>query len=88
VGRGRQSVEHALQLIRAKTLVIGITSDVLFPLSEQQFLAEQIPGARLATIESHFGHDGFLLEYEALSQHLKSFLQGVASYTHASGINV
>ena len=46
VGRGRNSTEAALQQIKAKTLVIGLTTDILFPLSEQQFLAENIPGAK------------------------------------------
>ena len=74
VGRGRGNVEAALQQVTAKTLVIGIDSDVLFPLSEQQYLAEKIPGARLVAISSHFGHDGFLLEFEAIQQHIESFL--------------
>ncbi len=74
VGRNRESVEKALAKITAKTLVIGITTDILFPVEEQQFLADHIPGARLKTIHSPFGHDGFLLEYEKLSTLLHSFL--------------
>jgi homoserine O-acetyltransferase len=74
VGRGRQSVEAALQRITARTLVIGIDSDVLFPLSEQQFLAAHIPGARFAAISSQFGHDGFLLEFEAIEKIIQQFL--------------
>ncbi len=74
VGRGRQSVEQALKKIKAKTMVIGITTDILFPLNEQQLLAEQIPGARLKTIHSPFGHDGFLLEFEKISYLLHQFL--------------
>lgn len=45
VGRGRASVAAALGLIRARTLSIGITTDTLFPLREQQYLADAIPGA-------------------------------------------
>lgn len=74
VGRGRQSAETALGSILAHTLVVGIDSDVLFPLSEQQFLINHIPGAELAVISSLFGHDGFLLEYDQLSSHIFSFL--------------
>ena len=73
VGRGRTSVEHALTQIRAKTLVIGIGSDVLFPVSEQQFLAEHIQHARYEQITSDFGHDGFLLEYEQLTWCISAF---------------
>jgi homoserine O-acetyltransferase/O-succinyltransferase len=62
LGRGRGGVEATLAAISAKTMVIGLSSDVLFPPAEQEFLARHIPGARLRIIESDYGHDGFLLE--------------------------
>jgi homoserine O-acetyltransferase len=74
VGRGRDSVEKALALIQAKTLVIGISSDNLFPPREQKFLAEQIPNAMYREIDSIFGHDGFLVENEKLVEIFKEFL--------------
>jgi homoserine O-acetyltransferase len=73
VGRKRGRVEQVLKSIQAETLVIGIDSDLLFPLSEQQFLAEHIPRAKLATLQSAFGHDGFLVEYDQLLHHLNAF---------------
>ncbi|MCG8473867.1 MAG: homoserine O-acetyltransferase, partial [Cytophagales bacterium] len=39
VGRSRESTEKALGSIRAKTLVVGVSSDQLFPIKEQRFLA-------------------------------------------------
>ena len=60
--------------IKAKTLVIGIQSDVLYPISEQEFLQQHIPGAALLTITSEFGHDGFLLEYEKIESALVKFI--------------
>lgn len=74
VGRNRISVEKALQEISAETLVVGISSDLLFPLSEQQFLAATIPNARLEIIDSIFGHDGFLVETEILEMLIDQFL--------------
>ena len=74
VGRGRTSVENALQQIEAKTLSIGIITDILFPLSEQQFLAENIPHAKFTSINSLYGHDGFLLESEQIQQIISGFL--------------
>jgi homoserine O-acetyltransferase len=74
VGRGRIRAEEALKLITANTLVVAIDSDVLFPITEQQYLAKYINGAQLAVISSLFGHDGFLLEYEQLSRHILHFL--------------
>jgi homoserine O-acetyltransferase len=67
VGRNREGVVQALQKIRAKTLVIGISSDILFPTSEQKFLAENIPNANYAEIDSLYGHDGFLIETEKIT---------------------
>ncbi len=74
VGRGRNGVEHALNQIRAKTLVIGITSDVLFPLREQVRIAKHIPNAQFASINSTYGHDGFLIEFEEIGRLIGGFL--------------
>jgi homoserine O-acetyltransferase/O-succinyltransferase len=73
VGRGRGSIKEVLKTITAKTLVIGIETDILFPVNEQEFLANEIPGARLAVISSAFGHDGFLLEYDKINQVITAF---------------
>ncbi|MCX6319056.1 MAG: homoserine O-acetyltransferase [Bacteroidetes bacterium] len=74
VGRGRKDVPTALQSIRARTLVIGITSDVLYPIQEQEYLQQHIPGAELFRISSDYGHDGFLLEYEKIEAALTVFI--------------
>src|ERR1019366_2141193 len=68
VGRGRVSVAEALKKITAKTLVIGIESDLLFPIEEQKLLASKIKNAKFETIDSIYGHDGFLIEYEQLEK--------------------
>ena len=68
VGRGRENIENALAQIKAKTTSIGITTDILFPVSEQQFIAEHIPNATFTTINSLYGHDGFLLEFEQIQK--------------------
>jgi homoserine O-acetyltransferase/O-succinyltransferase len=78
VGRGRGSVELALMQIRAKTLLIAIDSDLLFPPSEQQFLANHIQNASIVTIQSHYGHDGFLLEYALLTSLINQFIDSPA----------
>jgi homoserine O-acetyltransferase len=75
VGRGRKNVIDALKSIQAKALVISIKSDILFPLPEQEFLAEHIPNAELTIINSHYGHDGFLLEHEKITLLLRGFLK-------------
>jgi homoserine O-acetyltransferase/O-succinyltransferase len=73
VGRDRPSVKEALSAIKARTLVIGIDSDILFPVSEQKFLAENIPAAQYVEMTSLYGHDGFLVEFDQLDSILKMF---------------
>lgn len=68
VGRGRGGVAAALAAIQAKTIVIAITSDGLFPPCESSEWAKHIPHAQYYEIESRFGHDGFLLETEQITQ--------------------
>ena len=68
VGRGRGGVAAALAAIQAKTIVIAITSDGLFPPCESREWAKHIPHAKYYEIESRFGHDGFLLETEQITQ--------------------
>lgn len=75
VGRSRASVKEALSTIKARTLVISIDSDILFPPAEQKFLAEYIPHAQLKEITSLYGHDGFLVEFDQLDTILKHFYQ-------------
>ena len=64
-------MEKALAGITAKTLCIGIDSDILFPVKESARMADGIPGAALEVISSDFGHDGFLLEHEQITNCIK-----------------
>jgi homoserine O-acetyltransferase len=73
VGRGKKNTDEALKKIKARTLVVGIDSDILFPIAEQEYLAQQIPNARLESITSLYGHDGFLVEFEQLNTILNKF---------------
>jgi homoserine O-acetyltransferase len=74
VGRLRGGVEAALTQIKAKSIVIAITSDGLFPPSESREWAEYIPYAKYYEIESRFGHDGFLLETEQITKILSEMM--------------
>ena len=72
VGRHRGGVQAALAQIQAKSIVISITSDGLFPPCESSEWAKYIPNAKYYEIESRFGHDGFLLETEQITQIINS----------------
>jgi homoserine O-acetyltransferase/O-succinyltransferase len=73
LARGRKKIEPVLKSIKAKTLVIGISSDMLCPIAEQKFLAKHIPNAKLRIIDSTFGHDGFLIEWKKITKVIKGW---------------
>jgi homoserine O-acetyltransferase len=69
VGRNRGGVRKALSECPVPVVVGGITSDRLYPLRLQEELAELLPGcAELDIIESIYGHDGFLIEADAVNE--------------------
>lgn len=74
VGRNRGGIEKALYQIEAKTLIIGIASDILFWPSEQEDLHSFIQNSKLVMIDSDFGHDGFLIESDKISVEIGRFL--------------
>ncbi|MEP1094328.1 MAG: homoserine O-acetyltransferase [Cyclobacteriaceae bacterium] len=75
IGRKYQSLEFALRRIRSRAVVIGIESDLLFPAQEQEFIAQHIQDATLRSVPSLYGHDGFLMEAEAIGKILKEELK-------------
>jgi len=75
LGRGRGGVEAALKHISTRTHAIGIKTDLLFPVEEQIRIAKGIPGAKFTEIDSFYGHDGFLLEFEAISDVISDFIK-------------
>lgn len=73
VSRGRESFEKVLGNLNKPVLVVGFDSDLLYPIEEQQELASLLPQSHLAELESPYGHDAFLIEFEKLNAQLKSF---------------
>ncbi len=68
VGRGRGGVAAALASIVRPVVVAGIDTDRLYPLRLQAQLAELIPTCTgLDVVASEYGHDGFLIEIDAVS---------------------
>lgn len=74
IGRNRGGTDAALASIKADTIVVGISTDIVFPPGEMRSLAARIPGARYAQIDSPFGHDGFLVEHGQLNRLLTPFI--------------
>lgn len=78
IGRDRGGVAAALALVRARSLVLGIDSDRLFPVADQVSIASgvsaNIDGGQAVVIHSEFGHDGFLIEDDLVGPQLARLL--------------
>jgi homoserine O-acetyltransferase len=67
-------LKKVLGTITQRTLIVGITSDILCPLAEQEFLDANIPNSQLICIDSLYGHDGFMVETERIGACLKDWM--------------
>ena len=78
LARGYASEEEALRRIRARVLLVGITSDWLFPAGEVRTLARRMSAAgvvcRYEELTSSHGHDGFLADANLLAPLLNDAL--------------
>ncbi|MCV7279236.1 homoserine O-acetyltransferase [Mycolicibacterium flavescens] len=76
VGRGRGGVEAALRGCPVPAVVGGIISDRLYPIRLQQELADLLPGCDgLSIVDSIYGHDGFLVETDAVYKLIRQTLE-------------
>ncbi len=67
-------LKKILSGISQRTLIVGITSDILCPIVEQEFLASNMPDSKLIIIDSLYGHDGFMVETEKIGFCLKEWM--------------
>ncbi len=75
IGRNREGIEEALSQIKAKTLLLGFSSDILFHASEVEFMKDYIPNSKYSEIDSLYGHDGFLIEGKKITNEIEKFYQ-------------
>jgi len=77
VGRGRGGVAAALARVRARSTVVAVDSDRLYPPRLQQDLHTLLPGQpELHVVNSPYGHDAFLVESEQVGKYIRIGLQG------------
>lgn len=74
VGRNKGGAKEALSHVQIPALVLGIDSDILYPIHEQRELASCFQNGEMVEIRSDAGHDGFLLEQEQVASHITNFL--------------
>lgn len=78
VGRGRGGVEQALAAWKGDALIVAVDSDRLYPIVNSDRLAEALPRETgVHVIHSEVGHDGFLVESDALNAAVAAFLERV-----------
>lgn len=75
IGRGRGGVAHVLKQLDLPTLVVGLTTDIVFPPHDMEHLAHLLPRGRYRQISSPFGHDGFLIESDQLNALFVPFIE-------------
>ncbi len=65
---------EAIAALTADALCVGISSDLLYPPEASRDLAARLPRGRYAELDSAFGHDAFLIDFEALDALIRPFL--------------
>jgi homoserine O-acetyltransferase len=78
LGEGAPSYEAGIARIHARTLVVGVTTDLLFPIQQQEevarILRESGREARFVRLDTVYGHDAFLIDVERFAAILRPFL--------------
>lgn len=81
VSRGYASYQAALRRVKARVLVIGVSSDILYPPYQQQQLVKELKAAGVraeySEIESCHGHDGFLIDFPVLRPMVDRFIRSI-----------
>ena len=81
IGRGRGGHAAALDRFTGSSMTVSVSSDFLYPPAQQSEMAEvlRLNNRRCAyhTIESVYGHDGFLVEHDKLAPLLIEFFEKV-----------
>lgn len=82
LGSGYASLDEALAQIRSDLLVVGIDTDILYPVREQLELVEALRrvgvNAQYREMTSPWGHDAFLLDTDQLGRIIADFLGRVS----------
>jgi homoserine O-acetyltransferase len=77
ISRNRGQFQDVLGNLNKPILIVGFTSDKLYPISEQKELATLLPNSTFAELNSPYGHDAFLIEFDQLNVQLNSFINSL-----------
>ena len=82
LGRGRGPSKAVLRQLRTPALVVGIASDVLYPIAEGRALARGLGNAEFAVLDGTQGHDAFLIETDLLNEIVLEWLERLQRVVH------
>lgn len=75
IGRGRGGITEAAKKIKAKTVLLGFTHDLIYPPETIRSFAGLIPNASFCLINTKYGHDGFLTEFDKWGRLVRQFME-------------
>eukprot|EP00123_Amoebidium_parasiticum_P021440 comp6728_c0_seq1/m.2505 comp6728_c0_seq1/g.2505 ORF comp6728_c0_seq1/g.2505 comp6728_c0_seq1/m.2505 type:complete len:442 (-) comp6728_c0_seq1:251-1576(-) len=80
LGRGYASFEEGMSRIKAPALVLGVQSDILFPVFQQKEIATVLkktgnPSVTYYELDAMYGHDTFLLDVKNVGAAVKGHLE-------------
>ena len=82
VARGRGNLAAAMGRVRAASLAIGISSDLLYPNYQQRQIDEMLRSegvwSRYVEIDSPHGHDAFLINLDQIGEPIADFVDRVS----------
>ncbi|WP_318614786.1 alpha/beta fold hydrolase [Sporosarcina sp. YIM B06819] len=75
IGRGRGGIEKAARQITAKVLAFAFTDDFIYPIEEIRAFAHLVDNSNYILVNTAYGHDGFLTEFDKWGLIIKQFLE-------------
>jgi homoserine O-acetyltransferase len=88
IGRGRGGWENAMKSMKADLLAVGFTGDLIYP---SDVIREMVNVHRTVNdhsaffeVDTRYGHDGFLVEFEKWGDKIKTWLEGHSLKPHRS----
>lgn len=75
IGRGRGGWQEAAKQIRANVLALGFKGDLLYEPERIREFTQQIKEGTYVEVDTIFGHDGFLVEFEKWSHLIKDEIE-------------
>ncbi|MCB0981409.1 MAG: homoserine O-acetyltransferase [Acidimicrobiaceae bacterium] len=83
IGRGRSGIPAAMARVASPALVMGISSDILYPAYQQRQIHDALAGrgvpSEYVEIDSPHGHDAFLINLEQVGPAVERFLSGLGT---------